>query len=103
MDSVDLTTAGGVLGLSVATLRKRLQRGTVAGFKAADGTWRVVLDKVDTPQDSPGQDDSALVESLRDEIRFLRTQLQARDDDIRRLHVLLQQHQQTVRALPDHR
>ena len=114
MDSVDLTTAAGILGLSVATLRKRLQRGTVAGFKAADGTWRVVLDKVDTPQDSPGQigghaldspgqDDSALVESLRDEIRFLRTQLQARDDDIRRLHVLLQQHQQTVRALPDHR
>jgi hypothetical protein len=103
MDSVDLTTAAGILGLSVATLRKRLQRGTVAGFKAADGTWRVVLDKVDTPQDSPGQDDSALIESLRDEIRFLRTQLQARDDDIRRLHVLLQQHQQTVRALPDHR
>jgi hypothetical protein len=98
MDSVDLTTAASALGLSVATLRKRLQRGTVAGVKAPDGSWRVILDKVD----SPGQDDASLVNALRDEIQFLRGQLQARDDDIRRLHVLLQR-QQPGRALPDHR
>jgi hypothetical protein len=110
MDSVDLTTAASILGLSVATLRKRLQRGTIAGFKAADGSWRVVLDKVDSPGqmgghglDNAGQDHAALVEMLRDENQFLRSQLQARDDDIRRLHVLLQQHQQQVKALPDHR
>jgi hypothetical protein len=108
LDSVDLTTAASILGLSVATLRKRLQRGTIAGFKAPDGSWRVVLDKVDSRQDSPGQisgqDDTSLVNALRDEIQFLRGQLQARDDDIRRLHVLLQQHQQQPgRALPDHR
>jgi hypothetical protein len=111
LDSVDLTTAAARLGLSVETLRKRLQRGTIAGFKAPNGTWRVVLDK---QQDSPGQppghvqdkpdrarDD--LVDQLRSENEFLRSQLQARDDDIRRLHVLLQQHQQTVKALPDQR
>jgi predicted site-specific integrase-resolvase len=51
-DSVDLTTAAARLGLSVATLRKRLQRGTIAGFKAADGSWRVVLDTVDNRLDS---------------------------------------------------
>jgi hypothetical protein len=106
MDSVDLATAAGILGLSVATLRKRLQRGAIAGFKTADGSWRVILDKVDSRQDSPGQkpgqDDASLVNALRDEIQFLRGQLQARDDDIRRLHVLLQQ-QQPGRALPDHR
>jgi hypothetical protein len=55
LDSVDLTTAAGILGLSVTTLRKRLQRGTIAGFKAADGSWRVVLDKVDSRQNIPGQ------------------------------------------------
>jgi hypothetical protein len=109
LDSVDLTTAAGILGLTVATLRKRLQRGTIAGFKTADGAWRVVLDRVDSPGqmggqglDSAGQDHAALIAALRDEVQFLRSQLQARDDDIRRLHVLLQ-HQQPARALPDHR
>jgi|tagenome__1003787_1003787.scaffolds.fasta_scaffold18861100_1 hypothetical protein len=110
MDSVDLTTAAGILGLTVATLRKRLQRGTIAGFKTADGAWRVVLDRVDSPGqmggqglDSAGQDHAALIAALRDEVQFLRSQLQARDDDIRRLHVLLQQHQQPVKALTDQR
>jgi hypothetical protein len=119
-DSVDLTTAAGRLGISIATLRKRLQRGTVQGFKAADGSWRVVLDTVDNRLDSPGQtagqDQTILVAALRDQIdtlrdenQFLRSQLRARDDEvqrrdeeIRRIHVLLQQQQQPVRALPDH-
>jgi hypothetical protein len=111
LDSVDLTTAAGILGLSAATLRKRLQRGRIAGFKAPDGSWRVVLDKVDSRQDShgqmgghaldsPGQDRDAVIAILTDQVEFLRSQLQARDDDIRRLHVLLQQQQ--VKALPDH-
>jgi hypothetical protein len=46
-----------------------------------------------------------MIDTLRDENQFLRSQLQARDDDIRRLHVLLQQqqqHQPPARALPDH-
>jgi len=44
-----------------------------------------------------------MIDTLRDENQFLRSQLLARDDDIRRLHVLLQQHQhqQPARALPD--
>jgi len=120
-DSVDLTTAAGRLGISVATLRKRLQRGTVAGFKAADGSWRVVLDKsgldkpivqdkshrrsdkrqrtkpkhpaglrldnrVDNSMSRDGQEMSALVNSLRDEIQFLRAELQARDQQINRIY-----------------
>jgi hypothetical protein len=135
-NTVDLTTAANRLGLNVETLRKRLQRGTGAGVKAPDGSWRVVLDNagVDKPivQDKPdrrrrakpkptarptldngsdnrvdnsmsrgGQDQSALVEALRDEIQFLRAELQARDQQIDRFQVLLQQHQ-PARALPDH-
>ena len=94
LDSVDLTTAASILGVTVATLRKRLQRGTIAGFKAPDGSWRVVLDKQDSPGqmggqglDSAGQDHAALIEALRDEIQFLRSQLQARNEEIRRFQV----------------
>jgi hypothetical protein len=114
-DSVDLVIAAGILGLTAETVRKRLNRGKLAGFKAADGTWRVVLNTADSRPDDPGQpagqrqdkagqDHAALqnmIDTLRDENQFLRSQLQARDDDIRRLHVLLQQ-QQPARALPDH-
>jgi hypothetical protein len=60
-----------------------------------------------------GQDHAALIETLRDEVKFLRSQLQAqqqaheteiarRDLQIDRFQVLLQQHQQPARALPDH-
>jgi hypothetical protein len=44
---------------------------------------------------------------LREDIQFLRSQLQARDEEIRRVHVLLQQEQQQeqqqVKALTDQR
>jgi excisionase family DNA binding protein len=117
-DSVDLATAAVRLGLAAETVRKRLQRGKIKGFKTPGGTWRVVLDKVDSKQnkpgqaagqeqDKPGQDDAplvaALVAALRDEVHFLRGQLQARDEEIRRVHVLLQQEQQQVKALTDQR
>jgi flagellar motility protein MotE (MotC chaperone) len=113
-DSVDLATAAARLGLTAETIRKRLQRGKIKGFKDADGTWRVVLDKVDSKQDKPGQtagqeqdkpgqDDAPLVTALRDEVHFLRSQLQARDEEIRRVHVLLQQEQQQVKSLTDQR
>jgi hypothetical protein len=113
-DSVDLAAASALLGLTVETIRKRLQRGKIKGFKAAGGAWRVVLDKVDSKQDSPGQtagqeqdkpgqDENPLVATLRDEVQFLRSQLLSRDEEIRRVHVLLQQEQQQVKALTDHR
>ena len=120
-DNVDLSTAAQRLGLTVETVRKRLQRGKIKGFKAADGAWRVVLDRVDNKQDKPGQaagqkqdkpgqNDDPLIAALRDEVHFLRSQLQARDDalqrrdeEIRRVHVLLQQEQQQVKTLSDQR
>jgi hypothetical protein len=113
-DSVDLATAAARLGLAAETIRKRLQRGRIKGFKTADGTWRVVLDKQDKQQDSPGQaagqeqdkpgqGDAPLIAALREDVQFLRSQLQARDEEIRRVHVLLQQEQQQVKVLTDQR
>ena len=55
-DGVDLATASARLGLTAETIRKRLQRGKIKGFKGADGAWRVTLDKVDSKQDSSSPD-----------------------------------------------
>lgn len=129
-DSEDLAAAAVRLGLTVETVRKRLQRGKIKGFKRSDGTWRVALDRVDSKQDSPGQAagqgqdkpgqrqdkptqaPNELVDQLRSENAFLRSQLQEqarahetalerRDEEIRRVHVLLQGEQQQVKALTD--
>lgn len=109
-DGLDIADAAARLGLSTETVRKRLQRGKLKGFKTADGSWRVVLPGLDTPGQQPGQrpdtasdnspdNSGALVATLRDEVAFLRSQLQARDEEIRRAHVLLQQAQQQAMAL----
>lgn len=102
-NSLDIVEAATRLGLSTETVRKRLQRGKLKGFKTPGGGWRVVLPTPDSPDKQPGQSpdgSAALVAALRDEVAFLRGQLQARDDEIRRAHVLLQQaQQQAVRLL----
>ncbi|MBI2421345.1 MAG: hypothetical protein HYV27_00850 [Candidatus Hydrogenedentes bacterium] len=112
---MDLATAAQQLGITPETLRKRLQRGKIRGVKTANGTWRVHLDNVagqtgQPVQDEPGQeqdksiqDGAALVATLRDEVTFLRSQLEARDEEIRRAHILLQQSQQQVLHLADQR
>ena len=104
LDTVDISEASKRLKVSPETIRKRLQRGSLPGFKASNGTWRVTLDTVqDSPgqeQDKPGQADSDLVRRLEDEVAFLRAQLQARDEEIRRAHVLIQQAQAKVPELP---
>lgn len=109
-DGVELAAAAKTLNLTVETVRKRLQRGKIKGWKAEDGTWRVVLPRQDKPgqeagqeQDKPGQIPPDLVSTLRDEIAFLREQLRARDEEVHRAHVLLQASQQQVLQLTDQR
>lgn len=111
MMGLDIADAAARLGLSTETVRKRLQRGKLKGFKAGDGAWRVVLpepDQAGQSQDSKPDaipDNSGpLVAALKDEIVFLRSQLQARDEEIRRAHVLIQQAQkQPMPLLPGER
>ncbi len=87
-----ITTAARFLGVSVETLRKRLQRGSVEGFKAEDGSWRVVLDM-------SGSDLAALAErdtqpgldELMDEVRTIRGQVTALAEALCDLTALLQQ------------
>jgi hypothetical protein len=113
---LDIADAAARLGLSTETVRKRLQRGKLKGFKGADGAWRVVLpepdqaagqsqdSKPDAIPDSSPDSHGPLVAALKDEITFLRSQLQARDEEIRRAHVLIQQAQkQPMPLLPGER
>ena len=88
--------AASVLGLSVDAIRKRIQRGTIPHERHEDGRVYVLLDKGSTMQDqadtpsSAVQDDERrerpgqygtqeLVESLQDQITFLRRELERKD------------------------
>lgn len=48
-DGIPIADAAARLGLSAEAVRKRLQRGTLAGYKDADGGWFVVLSDKQKP------------------------------------------------------
>jgi hypothetical protein len=90
---VDITTAARALGTSESAVRKRLQRGSLAGGKDADGRWYVVLDGLDTGTPPASQQDdsgtpaeaSAVVAALQQTIALLTDQLHEKDEQLRRL------------------
>lgn len=63
--ATDISTAARMMDVSVETLRKRLQRGRVEGFKADDGTWRVVVDMSGATQSS-GADTNTVLDAVHD-------------------------------------
>ena len=93
--TTDISTAAQLLGLSVEALRKRLQRGRMEGFKAADGSWRVVLDAIDEQSGGLGnplagglaatRGNDPNIDVLLREIRHLGLNLQTLTDEIRSL------------------
>lgn len=96
-----INTAARFLGVSVETLRKRLQRGSVDGFKAEDGTWRVVLDM-------SGGDIAALAEPERrgepdvllKEVQAIRSQVSALAEALCDLTALLEDLHGQAAAVP---
>lgn len=127
-EGVPIATAARLLGLSTEAVRKRLSRQTLRGYKRGH-QWFVLLPAGASGQeaqlsghDAPpsrhqGADAGAvsgcdaddrrevamyqrLVETLQDEIAFLRRQLQERDDDLRRKDALTAALLQRVGALP---
>ena len=88
--------AANALGVSVDAIRKRIQRGTIPHERHEDGRVYVLLNKASTMQDmsstssSTAQNDDRqegpvrygteeLVESLQDQISFLRRELERKD------------------------
>lgn len=88
--------AANALGVSVDAIRKRIQRGTIPHERHEDGRVYVLLDKASTMQDTSsasssmvpdeGEDERPVrygteefVESLQDQIGFLRRELERKD------------------------
>ncbi len=91
-DGVPIGDAAEALGISTAAARKRIQRGTLEAYKGQDGLWYVVLPTdLDASSDTaPDHMDSVkdtglsiVVDTLKDEVQFLRQELARRTDELR--------------------
>lgn len=91
-DGVPIGEAADRLGISVEAARKRVQRGTLPAEKGPDGLWYVYLpDGQDATLDGSRTDSDksqdfvpdAVVDTLRDEVHWLRAELQRRSDELR--------------------
>jgi hypothetical protein len=77
-----------LMGLSVDAVRKRAERGTLKREKAPDGTVYILLD-VDQPATGRSASQSTVVDSLNEQVEYLRRELEIRNDELRRKDHLL--------------
>lgn len=129
-EGIPIAEAARLLGLSTEAVRKRIARRSLRGYKRGR-QWHVLLDAELSGQSaavsghsslassqSGGKPDQnglpsgqsglsennaykVLVDTLRDEIAFLRQQLQAREEELRRKDTLMASLTQRLPALPD--
>lgn len=123
-EGVDISEAAKILGISVEATRKRLQRGSLQGYKV-DDRWYIVLDVQDMKSRTRPEEDSdtsgtesendqdtnedvqgdilayqQMVESLQGEISFLRQELSARTEENRRKDHIIAGLTQRIPELP---
>ena len=121
MALLTITEASHHLGVSVHTLKRRLKRGEIEGQQQATPqgyVWLIEVndeaakEKAGTSSDVPqGTSDGIpnitlrevhrmeeFIESLKDEVSTLRSQLETKDRQIGELHVLVQQAQAALPA-----
>jgi hypothetical protein len=88
VDRVTVPEAAEMLGVSQSAVRKRIQRGTIPWDKDDEGRVYVYLDPSETGlgagkdrfrDRSPGQSRDELLESYREQIDFLRQELERKD------------------------
>ena len=97
---VTIREAAARLGVTEAAIRKRIQRGSLGKEMGQDGRVYVSLDLSQDKSHPESQVESeALVESLQDQIAFLRTQLDVRAEEIQRRDVIISQLTQANAAL----
>lgn len=86
-----------LLGLSVDAVRKRAERGSLKREKDPDGTVYILLDterpasgqETSQNSDSDQTSTSHLVDSLQDQVDYLRRELDVRNEELRRKDHLL--------------
>jgi hypothetical protein len=98
---VTITEAARRLGLSERTVRRRLHNGDLPGRQLATPqgfVWTVEMPG-DTPNDQTnGKADDRELEALRELVAVLKDQVETKDQQIKELHVLLQQAQAALPA-----
>jgi hypothetical protein len=97
---VTIREAAARLGVTEAAIRKRIQRGSLGKEMGQDGRVYVSLDSSQDKSHPESQVESeGLVESLQDQITFLRAQLDVRAEEIQRRDVIISQLTQANAAL----
>ncbi len=103
----DVRDAAGILGISPEAVRKRAHRGTLPSEKDEDGHLYVYLDDVqDVVQDGGTPPTQAHLDSLQEQVDFLRRELSTRDEELaemRRLVAGLVQRIPAIEAPPEPR
>jgi excisionase family DNA binding protein len=103
-DRLTVAEAAERLGITKEAVRKRIHRDTLRSDRAADGTVMVYVPPSGTPDGTPGslgagQDE--LVEELREQVSYLRSQLDVRAEEIQRRDVIISQLTQATSNLTD--
>jgi hypothetical protein len=97
---VDVAEAGRELGISTDAVRKRISRGSLESDRP-NGNVMVWLEDGGTEAGREAQvDGGALVESLRDQVVYLREIVATRDEEIQRRDVIISQLTQRIPELP---
>ena len=103
---VTITEAARRLGISERTVRRRLHNGDLPGRQLATPqgfVWTVEMPD-DVPDDQTnGKAADGELEALRELVAVLKDQVETKDQQIKELHVLLQQAQAALLAPRDNR
>ncbi len=102
MDGIPIREAAARLGITVESLRKRAQRGTITAYKV-DGEWFIALpaeqDKGQDAVPDNGQGGDIATSALVEQLGFMQRELERRDLEIERLTGMLAESQRTVRLM----
>lgn len=114
--TLTIKEAAEALGITPIAVRRRLTRGKLPGHKDGRGQWWVLLSDTDLTREqaghqpgAPGRDQPAngsattgmteVITTLKDEVRFLRRELDQRSEELRRKDFMLAEFARSIADL----